>query len=782
MSSSTVPVRSGSLNKKKVVISIDFGTSRTGFCYSLTNDVKKTRVKNTSWKDAPSGVSFPKTLTQLLYEKSDTRKPVAWGYTSLDMLSREFEDESESDEDEEGGEEIPAQNSKYYHFKTFKMGLFNNPSGMVKDTTGVFEKNVGELIVDYLKLLFHDQIKPTVEKSLGSKLNLDEVTWCLTVPAIWKDEQKSDMRLAAYTAGLTKTPEASSDDFKIILEPEGAAAYCMEYQASKGKPLREGESFLVCDLGGGTVDLTCHKFEKARLRELAEGSGDACGSTYLDDAFIIYLEECFGKKFVETLRKKYGQTYLDILKIWERTKVTTTDLTKDINVDMPGQLSSFLESANVKSDKFRAKRGQLKITSEALQTIYQDSLEKTRNLVEKQLETIQSETGKMVDYIFIVGGFGASKVVQNFLIDNFSSQVKGIVIPNEPAEAVVDGAALLGIDDSLISTRRMRMTYGVKAQKGSEEIFDTFVIANQELEVDQGISREYKVQRANQQAMKIIIYSTKLKSITKVDETKCHKIGEIQVHMTDMTGGMDRIVKVTMYFGRSETRVTAIEKNTGIEYSALIKYDGELFSHGESIADTPPVQPHHLIFANDVSGSMWARDALPTMSLLKTSHNNRVGALYEACYAFLETRKETSDISSCILHNHDSIIIYDKKPATPSLVSDYMMKYNADGGNNFLKVFETVEQVLKSSNNEEFKPIVFFMTDGAWHDDGAPAYLEGLMLRYPDLTVHVINLGSSINFELMNRIAKIGRGTISTSGMSAVELKSTYLSLLPYLD
>ena len=111
-----------------------------------------------------------------------------------------------------------------------------------------------------------------------------------------------------------------------------------------------------------------------------------------------------------------------------------------------------------------------------------------------------------------------------------------------------------------------------------------------------------------------------------------------------------------------------------------------------------------------------------------------------------------------------------------------MMKYNAGGGNNFKNVFLRVGEVLAHNDHSNYKPIVLFMTDGVWHDDGGTQVLEGLMQKYPDLVVHVICLGNEINKELMQRFATIGRGTFSVSGINLGELKSTYLSLLPLLE
>lgn len=54
-----------------------------------------------------------------------------------------------------------------------------------------------------------------------------------------------------------------------------------------------GDTFVLCDAGGGTVDLISYTisalFPNLQIKEAAPGTGDFCGSTYLDEAFSNYL-------------------------------------------------------------------------------------------------------------------------------------------------------------------------------------------------------------------------------------------------------------------------------------------------------------------------------------------------------------------------------------------------------------------------------------------------------------------------------------------------------------
>lgn len=67
----------------------------------------------------------------------------------------------------------------------------------------------------------------------------------------------------------------------LILEPETAVVYSLDHQKQQGFEIKERETLLVVDAGGGTVDPTSHTIKK-----YTPGSGAPCRSSYLDDKFL----------------------------------------------------------------------------------------------------------------------------------------------------------------------------------------------------------------------------------------------------------------------------------------------------------------------------------------------------------------------------------------------------------------------------------------------------------------------------------------------------------------
>jgi hypothetical protein len=64
--------------------------------------------------------------------------------------------------------------------------------------------------------------------------------------------------------------------------------------------LKIGESFVLCDAGGGTVDLISYTITNLKpilkVREAAPGSGGLCGSTFLNRRFGEFLVQKLGQE------------------------------------------------------------------------------------------------------------------------------------------------------------------------------------------------------------------------------------------------------------------------------------------------------------------------------------------------------------------------------------------------------------------------------------------------------------------------------------------------------
>ena len=84
----------------------------------------------------------------------------------------------------------------------------------------------------------------------------------------------------------------------MISEPEAAALYALNALDPHG--LKIGDTFMICDAGGGTVDLITYKVSSLKpilkLAEASPGSGSLCGSSFLNRGFQEFLENKLGSE------------------------------------------------------------------------------------------------------------------------------------------------------------------------------------------------------------------------------------------------------------------------------------------------------------------------------------------------------------------------------------------------------------------------------------------------------------------------------------------------------
>jgi molecular chaperone DnaK (HSP70) len=126
-----------------------------------------------------------------------------------------------------------------------------------------------------------DLVVETVSKE---KIEIEQIRWVLTIPAVWTDREKILMKKAAFESGMISTMDEDSERFLFALEPEAAGLYsCITLKKTEkisDLMMNEGENFMIIDAGGGTLDLTAHQVLKdGFLKELCIGDGASVGSS-----------------------------------------------------------------------------------------------------------------------------------------------------------------------------------------------------------------------------------------------------------------------------------------------------------------------------------------------------------------------------------------------------------------------------------------------------------------------------------------------------------------------
>lgn len=140
---------------------------------------------------------------------------------------------------------------------------------------------------------------------------------------MWSDRAKTATRQAAILAGII-SPADHPERLMLISEPEAAALYCE--RKSDQFNLTSGQRFMICDAGGGTVDLIVFEIDQRveggprTLKEVTKGHGGSCGSTFLDEKMRTLLRRKFWAhiaKIPETAFEMIMDNFVDLIKVSE---------------------------------------------------------------------------------------------------------------------------------------------------------------------------------------------------------------------------------------------------------------------------------------------------------------------------------------------------------------------------------------------------------------------------------------------------------------------------------
>ncbi len=560
----------------QVVVGIDFGTSRSGFAYSFSVDSKIKLYTNWSFQPSP----YVKTLTHILWNLSE-KQLKAWGWEAQEKRI-EFS---------------AANKDDFVLCRRFKMLLHEGKQYYDKEKRIL----VLDLIASYLRKIKTTAIDHITSSTTGL-LNEEEILWCLTVPTIWTNENKDTMRNAAVKAGLISESSADSERLKFALEPEAAALYCLyKEDLSSISDLRLETNFMVVDAGGGTVDITVHKVVSDGLDTIGQSRGDSCGSTNIDKEFFNHVKSLIPQKIMDKFQAEFPFEYLKMLHEWERQKCSYDEKSIESNrmlkIPIPNKLDRIL-SKNY--PQIREKLSNLQdgddenicLKHEKVKQIFKPTLDSLISLVDEQFQELDRRSEKC-DYIFLVGGFATSPFLQKRVKQRYEyKKVQKVVVPHDPGAAVLWGSVAYAKNPTRIRSRCSRLTYGVgirmpfkdgdkedkkvwdELRKGyyCNDRFDIFVKARDIVKVGTKVKREYSPIEPDQTQISIPVYSTPREDVYYTDEHHVKLECEIVVDMPDTTGGVNRVVEVSMDFGDTEIQVEAKEKESDNLYNHKIYF------------------------------------------------------------------------------------------------------------------------------------------------------------------------------------------------------------------
>ena len=578
-----------------VVVGIDFGSSGTGFAYSFLNK------NNIIHGKAHCSSADYKVKTEIILD--DKNYIVQFGDECVKYLK-----------------EKGLQNGHY--FKAIKMELYANKDTIIAKNSGK-ELPLKLVIQKVLERIRDLAIKEILKKR--PKQQMEKIKWVVTVPSIWDEHQKCIMMDSCIGAGLINKNTDKSLFF--ALEPEAASLYCSIDKGIDKNYIKEGEYYIVCDLGGGTGDIVAHLVgSNNKLNEIAPSCGGNFGSDEIDKKiFKDVIEQLFGCQDFNSFFNKYIKKNNngndendkgDLFNDWSRLEKEIKDFKEGITNDKIINQEKYPINFSLFQDIFEEDLDINVLVNKYNEKIYNKNLRlsvkkiKKKWMIElpyeiiyyylsaqaKSIAKIINDINSKEDIktIIFVGGYCSNELLLQ-LIKNDLEKIKTYTYlePSYPHLAIMNGAVLFGIEPSTINIRKAKYTIGLESEetwddkrhfpKGNKffneyenswfcsECFSKFIEINQSLKYEDEIFHEFWTMDNNP---RLTFYKTKKTDPIFVFEEGITKIGECFFKIdAKYKNYEERRVRVILKFGGTYIDVTAIHLKSGDLVKTTLTFD-----------------------------------------------------------------------------------------------------------------------------------------------------------------------------------------------------------------
>ncbi|KAI0131600.1 actin-like ATPase domain-containing protein [Hypoxylon sp. NC0597] len=421
----------------RIIIALDFGTTFSGIAYAFNNPGKKPDVNPILDWPGLEGHRQPKVPTLISYDPHDSTK-FKWG-GQVDWRSEAVQGvKLLLDPDQPQPIYLPTTNTK----------------GELKK----LPKDPVDIAADFIGAIYKHALSKIESAAVKDYVEFCQKQFVLSVPAVWSDKAKDRTVRAAKQAGIHPVV--------LIKEPEAAALYTLHVHQ---RALNVGDAFLVCDAGGGTVDLITYEVTKLspalELVEVVPGSGGMAGSLGLNKRFTEAVQNLVGDEQWVTLKKGVG--WSKALNEWEKIIKTgfQGDLDEEYFVSFPQAKLEDDPEGNLIGNCWT-------MSGRDVQEIFDPLVNDIIRLIDEQINrALLKRQGKRLKGIFLVGGFGSSQYLKS-CIERAVPHIQ-VIQPDDAWAAIVKGAVLSRIPQqaAVTSTQAVRH-YGVCAWHDFEPATD----------------------------------------------------------------------------------------------------------------------------------------------------------------------------------------------------------------------------------------------------------------------------------------------------------------------
>ena len=244
---------------------------------------------------------------------------------------------------------------------------------------------------------------------------------------------------------------------------------------------RTAETYMVCDIGGGTVDITTYiKHGEDHIEVISPPTGNACGGRRINEHFCNLLEKIVGDRQLSLFVQKEGKESFHrailaqvVFHDFENEKQVFGKDASDkpeenfLRLRLHHKFVEFYRRRiikgvqNLRDDRitFNEQTYTLAIHFSVVKELFQSVIDGVIGCVLRALQKVQGK----VDVIYLVGGFGGCRYTYSMLRQAIWSKHSKIpvVVPKLHTLAVSKGAVLYCLNPASIIARRMGASYGI---------------------------------------------------------------------------------------------------------------------------------------------------------------------------------------------------------------------------------------------------------------------------------------------------------------------------------
>jgi hypothetical protein len=294
-----------------------------------------------------------------------------------------------------------------------------------KDPTKVYSiHDVEKWYCDYFRFLYRC-IEARLKGELASRWEDARIEFIFSVPTTWRPNPTVErFRSIISRAGFGSSPNHTA--VIGLTEAEAAAVH-----TARNSPaiFKENEILLVCDVGGGTTDLSAFRIKNAnymgsiQLEQLDVVFGAAIGSVQLDTLFEeAVLAKLEAADEMEPIGLPLGQTAWEmrVSKEYQNAKCDYGSEESLADTDVFSVRVPYLDK-NYVNEQFGISGGDMQFQRDELRPFFDSQIAKLFDMIDKQIVRLQRITpNEQVTHLILSGGLGNSAYVRDSLESRYA--------------------------------------------------------------------------------------------------------------------------------------------------------------------------------------------------------------------------------------------------------------------------------------------------------------------------------------------------------------------------